>query len=45
MGSDTYIAVSKETRDLIREEKDRYGMTYDAYLKRIAGEVPPVPNE
>ena len=45
MGSDTYIAVSEETRDLIRQEKDRFGMSYDAYLKRIAGQVDPVTQE
>jgi len=43
MGSDTYIAVSEETRELIREEKEKYGMTYDAYLRRVAGRVNPIP--
>jgi len=42
MGSDTQIPVSEETRALIREEKEKYGMSYDAYLKRIVGRVDPV---
>jgi len=45
MGSDTYIAVSEETRELIREEKEKYGMTYDGYLRRVAGRVDPVTQE
>lgn len=36
------VPVSKETRELIREEKDKYGMTYDGYLSRIVGQVDPV---
>jgi hypothetical protein len=43
MGSDTQIPVSEETRELIREEKEKWGMTYDKYLQRIAGRVDPVP--
>lgn len=43
MGSDTQIPVSEETRELIREEKDKWGMTYDKYLQRITGRVDPVP--
>jgi len=35
MASDTQIPISEETRALIREEKDKYGMSYDAYLRRV----------
>jgi hypothetical protein len=42
MGSDTQIPVSKETRALIREEKEKYGMSYDAYLRRVVGRVDPI---
>lgn len=45
MGSDTQIPVSEETRDMIRDEKDKFGMSYDGYLKRIVGEVDPVTKE
>jgi len=45
MGSDTQIPVSEETRTLIREEKERWGMTYDVYLKRVVGRVDPLPEE
>ena len=42
MAADTQIPVSEETRELIREEKEKYGMTYDVYLARIVGEVDPL---
>lgn len=39
MPSDTQIPVSEETRALIREEKDRLGMSYDRYLRTVVGRV------
>lgn len=39
MGADTQIPVSEETRALIREEKDRLGMSYDKYLRAVVGRV------
>lgn len=45
MTADTQIPVSEETRELIREEKEKYGMTYDKYLQRIVGRVDPIRRE
>jgi hypothetical protein len=42
MTADTQIPVSEETRAMIREEKEKYGMTYDAYLRRVVGRVDPI---
>lgn len=45
MPAETQIPVSEDTRALIREHKEKYGMTYDAYLRRVVGQVDPVQKE
>lgn len=42
MTAETQIPVSEDTREQIREEKEKYGMTYDAYLRRVVGRVDPI---